>query len=58
MQRIAQEGELKIISHSVPLYSKPGKEQVNLSKTTVGENNTRLPTDAKLAKNRVLNVMK
>jgi len=49
-QRISEEGVEKIFAYSVRLFGKAAKEKVNLSDTTVGENNTTFPTDAKLAK--------
>jgi len=48
--RIGEEGVEKIFSYSVHLFGKAAKEKVNLSDTTVAENNTTFPTDAKLAK--------
>jgi len=48
--RIGEEGVEKIFAYSVLLHGKAAKEKVNLSDTTVGENNTTFPTDAKLAK--------
>ena len=48
--RIGEEGVEKIFAYSVHLFGKSAKEKVNLSDTTVGENNTTFPTDAKLAK--------
>ena len=48
--RIGEEGVEKIFAYSVHLFGKAAKEKVNLSDTTVGENNTTFPTDAKLAK--------
>jgi IS5 family transposase len=49
-QRIGEEGIEKIFAYSVHLFGQAAKEKVNLSDTTVGENNTTFPTDAKLAK--------
>jgi IS5 family transposase len=49
-QRIGEAGVEKIFAYSVHLFGKAAKEKVNLSDTTVGENNTTFPTDAKLAK--------
>ena len=49
-QRIGEEGVEKIFAYSVHLFGKAAKEKVNLSDTTVGENNITFPTDAKLAK--------
>lgn len=48
--RIGEEGVEKIFAYSVHLFGKAAKEKINLSDTTVGENNTTFPTDAKLAK--------
>jgi transposase, IS5 family len=48
--RIGEEGVEKIFTYSVHLFGQAAKEKVNLSDTTVGENNTTFPTDAKLAK--------
>ena len=48
--RIGEEGVEKIFAYSVHLFGKAAKEKVNLSDTTVSENNTTFPTDAKLAK--------
>ena len=48
--RIGEDGIEKVFSYSVHLFGKSAKEKVNLSDTTVGENNTTFPTDAKLAK--------
>ena len=48
--RIGEEGVEKIFAYSVHLFGSKAKEKVNLSDTTVGENNTTFPTDAKLAK--------
>ena len=49
-KRIGEQGVEKIFAHSVHLFGKAAKERVNLSDTTVSENNTTFPTDAKLAK--------
>ena len=40
----------KIFAYSVHLFGKAAKEEVNLSDTTVAENNTTFPIDAKIAK--------
>ena len=48
--RIGEDGIEKVFAYSVHLFGKSAKEKVNLSDTTVGENNTTFPTDAKLAK--------
>ncbi len=48
--RIGEKGVAKIFAYSVNLFGKAAKEKVNLSDTTVSENNTTFPTDAKLAK--------
>jgi len=49
-KRIGVSGVEKIFSHSVSLHGKSSKDKVVLSDTTVQENNTAFPTDAKLAK--------
>lgn len=49
-KRIGQSGVEKIFAYSVLLHGKAAKEKVTLSDTTVSENNTTFPTDAKLAK--------
>lgn len=49
-KRIGEKGVEKIFAYSVSLFGKAAKEKVNLSDTTVAENNTTFPTDAKLAK--------
>jgi len=49
-KRIGVEGVEKIFSHSVTLHGKDAKSKMTLSDTTVQENNTTFPTDAKLAK--------
>ena len=48
--RIGEAGVESIFAYSVHLFGKEAKEKVNLSDTTVSENNTTFPTDAKLAK--------
>lgn len=48
--RIGEKGIEKIFAYSVKLFGKQAKEKQVLSDTTVGENNTTFPTDAKLAK--------
>lgn len=49
-KRIGEEGVAKIFAYSVLLHGKKAKENQVLSDTTVQENNTTFPTDAKLAK--------
>ena len=49
-KRIGQPGVERIFAYSVLLHGKAAKEKVTLSDTTVAENNTTFPTDAKLAK--------
>jgi IS5 family transposase len=49
-KRIGESGVEKIFAYSVLLHGKAAKEKVTLSDTTVSENNTTFPTDAKLAK--------
>jgi IS5 family transposase len=49
-KRIGVEGVEKIFSHSVTLHGSRAKSKMLLSDTTVQENNTTFPTDAKLAK--------
>jgi len=49
-KRIGEEGVEKIFSHSVNLHGPKAKSKMVLSDTTVQENNTTFPTDAKLAK--------
>jgi len=49
-KRIGEEGIEKIFAHSVSLHGKSAKDKQVLSDTTVQENNTTFPTDAKLAK--------
>ena len=49
-KRIGEIGVEKIFAYSVILHGKASKEKVTLSDTTVAENNTTFPTDAKLAK--------
>jgi len=48
--RISEKGVEKIFAYSVKLHGKDAKEKMFLSDTTVAENNTTFPTDAKLAK--------
>jgi len=48
--RIGEKGVEKIFAYSVKIFGKYAKEKQVLSDTTVGENNTTFPTDAKLAK--------
>jgi len=49
-KRIGEEGVEKIFKHSVDIHGKQTKGKMLLSDTTVQENNTTFPTDAKLAK--------
>ncbi|MFT7592229.1 MAG: IS5 family transposase [bacterium] len=49
-KRLGESGIEKIFAYSVLLHGKAAKEKVTLSDTTVAENNTTFPTDAKLAK--------
>jgi IS5 family transposase len=49
-KRIGESGVEKIFAYSVLLHGKSAREKVTLSDTTVAENNTTFPTDAKLAK--------
>ena len=49
-KRIGLLGVEKIFAYSVLLHGKEAKQKVTLSDTTVAENNTTFPTDAKLAK--------
>lgn len=49
-KRLGESGIEKIFAFSVLLHGKAAKEKVTLSDTTVAENNTTFPTDAKLAK--------
>lgn len=49
-KRIGEEGIKNIFAYSVNLFGRAAKEKVNLSDTTVAENNTTFPTDSKLAK--------
>ena len=49
-KRIGEDGVEKIFAYSIHLFGKSAKEKVTLSDTTVAENNTTFPTDAKLAK--------
>jgi IS5 family transposase len=49
-KRIGEEGIEKIFKHSVDIHGKQAKGKMLLSDTTVQENNTTFPTDAKLAK--------
>lgn len=49
-KRIGEEGIEKIFKHSVDIHGKQAKSKMLLSDTTVQENNTTFPTDAKLAK--------
>lgn len=49
-KRIGTEGVEKIFAYSVKLFGKQAQEKVQLSDTTVAENNTTFPTDSKLAK--------
>ena len=49
-KRIGEEGIEKIFKHSVDIHGKQAKGKMLLSDTTVQENNTTFPTDAKLSK--------
>ena len=49
-KRIGEQGVEKIFAYSVLLHGKVALESQTLSDTTVAENNTSFPTDAKLAK--------
>jgi IS5 family transposase len=49
-KRIGESGMEKIFRHSVELHGSDTSEQMMLSDTTVQENNTTFPTDAKLYK--------
>jgi IS5 family transposase len=49
-KRIGEEGAEKIFAYSVLIHGKKAQEKQALSDTTVQENNTTFPTDAKLAK--------
>ena len=49
-KRIGESGFEKIFKHSVDLHGKKSEERMVLSDTTVQENNTTFPTDAKLHK--------
>lgn len=49
-KRIGEQGVEKIFTYSVLLHGKSALESQTLSDTTVAENNTTFPTDAKLAK--------
>lgn len=49
-KRIGEQGVKKIFTYSVLLHGKSAFETQTLSDTTVAENNTTFPTDAKLAK--------
>ena len=49
-KRIGEEGVEKIFAYSVKLHGKSAKDKKVLSDTTVQENHTTFPTDAKLAK--------
>jgi len=49
-KRIGEEGIEEIFRVSVQLHGKEAKDKMELSDTTVGENNITFPTDSKLAK--------
>ena len=49
-KRIGEEGVEMIFSHSVALHGRDGRSKQQMSDTTVQENGTTFPTDAKLAK--------
>ncbi len=53
-KRLGKEGIEKIFVQSVKLHGKAAQDKMALSDTTVQENNTTFPTDAKLAK-KVIN---
>ena len=57
-KRIGVQGIECIFSYSVELHGKEAKEKIVLSDTTVQENNTTFPTDAKLAKKIIDNCNK
>lgn len=48
--RIGEQGIKSLFTHSVELHGKQAESKMVLSDTTVQENNTTFPTDAKLAK--------
>ncbi len=52
-KRLGEEGIEKIFVQSVKLHGKGAQEKMVLSDTTVQENNTTFPTDAKLAKKAI-----
>lgn len=56
--RIGEEGIAKIFGYSVKLHGKSATGKMELSDTTVQENNTTFPTDAKLAKKIIDRCMK
>lgn len=49
-KRLGESGIEKIFAYSVLIHGESAKEKITLSDTTVAENNTTFPTDAKLAK--------
>ncbi len=49
-KRIGEQGVERIFAYSVKLHGKAAKDKMVLSDTTVQENHTTFPTDAKLAK--------
>lgn len=49
-KRLGEKGVEKIFAYSVLIHGKSAEEKVAISDTTVAENNTTFPTDAKLAK--------
>lgn len=53
-KRLGEKGIEKIFAYSVKLHGKDAQDKMVLSDTTVQENNTTFPTDAKLAK-KVIN---
>lgn len=53
-KRLGEKGIEKIFAYSVKLHGKAARDKMVLSDTTVQENNTTFPTDAKLAK-KVIN---
>lgn len=49
-KRIGEQGVERIFAYSIKLHGKSGKDKMVLSDTTVQENRTTFPTDARLAK--------
>jgi IS5 family transposase len=52
-KRLGNQGVEKVFAHSVDLHDKDGRGKQGLSDTTVQENNTTFPTNAKLAKRMI-----